>query len=307
LEVEVIPNVYPCCIQSASLKPSLIHSWSPSQQPCLLHTSIFPSLPFLSTHHVPCFRRNYCCRSIPLWYVLILRILPQLQTSSLGDVWDLQSSVSDAKEVKHWLVDHLNVPKHNVVTLFNEQATLHSIQTALHSHLLNNHNIEKGDAMLIYFAGHGSSVKTPDDWIEDGVVDATARVEVLCPFDHETRTNDGRVAGISARAMHAFLRQLSSRKGNNTTLIIDSSFTPSQSRDRGRTRWTSSNKVVPEDLYNGPFAAKRCQKSHESFYDNNSSHAFIAASRAGSTAVEGKEGGRYGASNSLSANNFLME
>ncbi|KAF5370581.1 hypothetical protein D9758_001827 [Tetrapyrgos nigripes] len=212
-----------------------------------------------------------------------------------GEVWDLQSSVNDAREIKHWLVDHLKVPKQNVISLLNEQATLSRIEATLRSHLLNNDNIQKGDAILIYFAGHGSTVKTPDDWVE-GETDTTARVEVLCSFDHETKTSEGRVAGISARAMQAFLHELSSKKGNNITLMVDTSFTPSQTRDRGRTRWTSSNKIAPEDLYSGPFSAQRSQVANESFYDYNSSHCFIAASKADSTAVESKEGGRFTAS-----------
>ncbi|KAK7472598.1 hypothetical protein VKT23_000711 [Stygiomarasmius scandens] len=209
-----------------------------------------------------------------------------------GDIWDLHSSVSDARRVKHWLVNDLNVPKHQVTTLTNEQASLKAIEATLHDHLLYNDKIQKGDAILIYFAGHGSTVRAPDDWV-DNQTTADARVEVLCPYDHEVRTADGRIAGISARSMQAFLHDLSSKKGNNITLIIDSSFTAPSSRDRAHTRWTTSNKAVPEDLYCGPFAAEKLQKTHESFYDNNStSHTLIAASRAGSTAIEGKEGGR---------------
>ncbi|THV05008.1 hypothetical protein K435DRAFT_648091 [Dendrothele bispora CBS 962.96] len=222
----------------------------------------------------------------------VFAVLIGIDQYKSGDIWDLHSSASDARGIKHWLVNDLKVPRSQVITLLDEQASLDSIEASLRHHLLNNDKIQTGDAILIYFAGHGSSVRTPSDWVDDETA-ANARVEVLCPYDHETKTADGRVAGISARAMHTFLRDLSSRKGNNITFIIDSSFTPPHSRERAHTRWTTSNKALPEDLYSGPLAAERSRKIHESFYDCNSSHTLIAASTASGTAVEGKEGGRF--------------
>ncbi|KAF9263394.1 hypothetical protein L218DRAFT_824669, partial [Marasmius fiardii PR-910] len=160
-----------------------------------------------------------------------------------GDTWDLQSCVDDAKRMRRWLRDDLAVPREQISMLLDEHATKHNIEAELSNHLLNNDAIERGDAILIYFACHGSSMKAPSDWLASKL--GRTSVEVLCTYDHDTKHSEGRVAGISARDMHAFLQQLSSAKGDNITLIIDSCFSsPSPTfSDRQFTRWTSTQKA----------------------------------------------------------------
>ncbi|KIK67148.1 hypothetical protein GYMLUDRAFT_37193 [Collybiopsis luxurians FD-317 M1] len=211
-----------------------------------------------------------------------------------GDIWNLESCVDDAKSMKRWLVDDLGVPKHQIAMLLDERATKQNIEVTLGAHLLHNSRIQKGDAILIYFAGHGSTLKAPHDWLLDGPM--RCNVEVLCPYDHDTKAPEGRIAGISARAMHTFLHDLSKAKGNNITLMIDSCFAPppSNSRDRSCVRWTSTSKAAAEDLYRGSHLCPKLQKRNESFYSRNwTSHTVVTACKPGTIAIEGKEGGKF--------------
>ncbi|KAJ3934892.1 MAG: hypothetical protein NXY57DRAFT_913912 [Lentinula lateritia] len=210
-----------------------------------------------------------------------------------GDIWNLEACVDDAKSMKRWLVNDLGVPKHQIAMLVNEKATKQNIETTLNTHLLNNSRIRKGDAILIYFAGHGSTLKAPRDWLLEK--NLRCNVEVLCTYDHDTKGPDGRIAGISARAMHTFIHDLSKLKGNNVTLMLDSCFTspPPSSRDRSCIRWTATGKAVAEDLYRGQLPCPRLQKRNESFYNRHwTTHTVITACRPGASAFEGKEGGK---------------
>lgn len=189
-------------------------------------------------------------------------------------------------QMRKWLTNRLDVPKDQIALLLNEKATKQNIQQTLNSHLLYNDQIQPGDPILVYFAGHGSSLKTPHD---------TQSIDVLCPYDHDTKSPQGRVAGISASALSKFLTDLSKSKSNNITLMIDACFTspPPRSRGRGSIRWTPTNKAVVDDLY--PTGQSRCPKRRKrtSNFCNWTSHTVITACKPGATATEGKEGGRF--------------
>ena len=68
---------------------------------------------------------------------------------------NLLSCASDALRIRNWLVNDLEVPAENACILLNEQATKQSIENAFMTHLVSNTQIERGDAILLYFAGHG--------------------------------------------------------------------------------------------------------------------------------------------------------
>lgn len=157
-----------------------------------------------------------------------------------GNIWNLEASVDDAKSIKRWLVNDLGVPKHQIAMLLDEHATKQNIEATLDAHLLHNNQIQRGDAILVYFAGHGSTLKAPHDWLLDGPM--RCHVEVLCPYDHDTKGSEGRIAGISARAMHTFIDDLSKMKGNNITVMLDTCFSspPPHTRDHGLQTWNYS-------------------------------------------------------------------
>jgi hypothetical protein len=187
----------------------------------------------------------------------------------------------------------LQVPKDQLSVLLDKDATKDNIEKCFVNHLLHNPKIFSGDAIFIYFAGHGSTVHAPVNWFHKGSVSGTA--EVLCTYDF----GHGGVAGISDRSLHSMLVDLSQAKGDNITLILDSCFSPLQSpaniRDRHRTRWTPSEKLLPRDLFSGlwPTASARDYPRGIGFYNTAEAYTLLAACNPGEKAMEGKEGGRF--------------
>uniref|UniRef100_A0A0W0F0B2 Uncharacterized protein n=1 Tax=Moniliophthora roreri TaxID=221103 RepID=A0A0W0F0B2_MONRR len=210
-----------------------------------------------------------------------------------GDTWNLQSCVDDAKRMRRWLRDDLGVPREHISMLLDEQASKQNIETELVNYLLHNDAIERGDAIFLYFACHGSLMKAPSEWLTSKL--GRNSVEVLCSYDHDTKHSEGRVAGISAHSMNGFLHQLATVKGDNITLMIDSCFYPpdGRSHERQLTRWTSTNKAVPTDLTSGFFTSAR--RPLKLAFNNSrcTTHTIITACRLGGGAVEGKDGGKF--------------
>ncbi|EKM80635.1 hypothetical protein AGABI1DRAFT_55618 [Agaricus bisporus var. burnettii JB137-S8] len=209
-----------------------------------------------------------------------------------GHIWNLHSCVDDARRVHSWLVDDLNVPEDQICMLLNSRATKHTIEERFMSHLTNNRSMEKGDAILIYFAGHSSVIPAPEGWFQSRGKDV---VEVLCTYDYDTKATCGRNAGISDRSMRAMLFELSQFKGDNITLILDTCFAPGEvDEGRGQTRWTPTTRAAPEDLYRCLWYGARGQPYEVpyGFLTPQKSHVCLAACGNGSQAVEGKAGGK---------------
>ena len=213
-----------------------------------------------------------------------------------GRIWNLEACADDARRIRQWLVHDLQVPSNNIALLLNREATKRRIEDVFMSHLVNNPAISQGDALLVYFAGHGSNMPAPRDWCEG----KPRHVQVLCPYDHDTNSPEGRVAGISDRSLCSMLAELSAVKGDNITLILDCSFSspqPAGSRhDRHGVRCTPTQKARKEDLFNGLWRGaigKRFHGEHGFYQDNCSTHTLLAACRPGEMATEWKEGGRF--------------
>ena len=92
----------------------------------------------------------------------------------------------------------------------NERATRSAIISNFQSHLIRNTGIQDGDAVVIYYAGHGSRVAPPAQWMLHN-----AAVELLCPHDERMTVNGELVHGIPDRAINALLHELAAAKGNN--------------------------------------------------------------------------------------------
>ncbi|KAI0766506.1 hypothetical protein BC629DRAFT_890682 [Irpex lacteus] len=211
-----------------------------------------------------------------------------------GNVWNLESCVDDAQCIRQWLSHDLHVPRNQIQLLTNSQATKRAIEDAFMAHLVNNIDIDRDDAILIYFAGHGSSVHSPRGWYTDGMKD----VEVLCPYDHDCKSLEGRVAGISDRSFHAMLRDLAEVKGNNITVILDCCFSAHTTvRERRHVRWTPTTKAVPDDLYKGLWRSALDGSNVDTVRGfartSCDTHVVLAAARSGASAFEGKGGGLF--------------
>lgn len=191
--------------------------------------------------------------------------------------WNLTSAVSDVSSVRHYLTHHLHVPRTHIRTLLDSTATTAGVERAFKEHLIFNDEIVKGrgDAIIIYWAGHGTIVG----------LDGTP---VLVTYDHDTKSpSGGRIAGISERKMSSLVRELSDAKGNNITVVLDSSFSsPSNARERGSVRWTatSSKTSLPDEEHD---------EGEAFFHAEKATHTLIAAAGPGESAVETNSGGRF--------------
>jgi hypothetical protein len=105
--------------------------------------------------------------------------------------------------------------KSPIVTLQNGAASRSNIIEVFKAHLINNDNIKQGDAIIFYFAGHGSRQKVPHGWRTDGWFPEEDMVEVICPHDYALRDNRDNIPGIPDRTMGALLIDLANNKGNN--------------------------------------------------------------------------------------------
>ncbi|KAI0075745.1 hypothetical protein K474DRAFT_1676131 [Panus rudis PR-1116 ss-1] len=214
-----------------------------------------------------------------------------------GNIWNLETCVDDAQQIKRWLTHDMHVPRSQICMLADKNATQRNIEDRFMSHLVNNPVIERGDAILIYFAGHGSCLRAPRGWFGTNA----KSVEVLCPYDHDTKGPSGRVAGISDRSLDAMIRDLVQVKGDNVTLVLDTSFSSPSSRlalrERRHTRWTPTSKATPDDLDTGLWRSALGYSALSPCRGfagiASETHTVLAACKQGQSAIETKGGGRF--------------
>jgi hypothetical protein len=120
-------------------------------------------------------------------------------------------AVADADDVRDFLLKRLGVPSSQIWNLRNSEATRAAIIDGIKALSLNS-EIKRGDPILIFYAGHGSSANTPKGWEGGG----TGKIQLLIPYDHSFSLNDADPThGIPDRTLGALLSQLANEKGDN--------------------------------------------------------------------------------------------
>jgi hypothetical protein len=129
----------------------------------------------------------------------------------------LEGCVNDAKAFKAFLTERLHVPDSQIMLLMNKGAIRSAILDAIHTHLATNTKINEGDAIVLFYAGHGSRVIAPPGWLTtDG------KIETICPYDERTRDKNGvEIHGIPDRTINTILRHLAAKKGDNIVCVTD--------------------------------------------------------------------------------------
>lgn len=113
--------------------------------------------------------------------------------------------------MKLFLSDHLHVPDSHIVFLSNETATRAAILSTIQTHLIENPNVKQDDAIIVFYAGHGSRVDAPPGWAS-----ADGKIETICPYDEWAQDIQGHyISGIPDRTINELFRKLASEKGNN--------------------------------------------------------------------------------------------
>ncbi|PBK72061.1 hypothetical protein ARMSODRAFT_1082575 [Armillaria solidipes] len=144
----------------------------------------------------------------------------------------LRGCVSDAKLVKKSLIEDVGVPEKRIQCLLGSQIPIPSndlftpsrsnIVNMLYS-LIDNPDIEPGDNIIIYYAGHGSSYYCSEHLSTESICQTgDCPVEALCPIDRDTIDSDEHwIPDISDRELSTLFTQISRAKGHHITFITD--------------------------------------------------------------------------------------
>ncbi|PBK63131.1 hypothetical protein ARMSODRAFT_844354, partial [Armillaria solidipes] len=155
--------------------------------------------------------------------------------------YPLRGCVADALKMKKYLVEYLHVPNERIQSFLGPAQSYGATSTDVTSlspsranilsvllSLTTNPDIEYGDPIIIYFAGHGSRYLLSN---QDGPDDNKARndnecppkfVEAFCPMDRDSRDNNGvPIPDISDREVNTILSQIVREKGSRITCILD--------------------------------------------------------------------------------------
>ena len=116
----------------------------------------------------------------------------------------------DAQSVVDLLSQKFHIRSSHFRCLADKNATRDAIIDGFQDHLIENNNIEHGDIIIIYYAGHGSRTTAPNGWDADD-----NKVETICPHDERTRDCNGdEIFGIPDRTISGLLRKLYKFKGD---------------------------------------------------------------------------------------------
>ncbi|KAF8508710.1 caspase domain-containing protein [Gautieria morchelliformis] len=161
---------------------------------------------------------------------------------------------NDVESMEVFLRDTFKHPSIECRT--DKQATRQEILDTFKEHFTNNTKIQKGDAMVFYFSGHGSRVDSPKGWeTPDG------KIETICPYDQAPSSLNPSsrgprmrpVSGIPDHEISVLLRELAEKKGNNIIAIFDSCHGGGMGRELGSrdpetVRSIETPSLFPEDL-----------------------------------------------------------
>jgi hypothetical protein len=76
---------------------------------------------------------------------------------------NLKGAAADARRMKDYMQRTFRLPDDHTKELFNDEASRDNIIAELKA-LADNESIQRGDAILIYYAGHGDLIPAPTGW-----------------------------------------------------------------------------------------------------------------------------------------------
>ncbi|KDR80085.1 hypothetical protein GALMADRAFT_92295, partial [Galerina marginata CBS 339.88] len=157
----------------------------------------------------------------------LFALLVGINTYESSDFLDLRSAVQDAFRYKEYLTDRLRVPESQIQVLTNEEASRAAILRGFIS-LKEDPQIQEGDPIFIFYAGHGAELESPPGW-ESGR--PNNMIQMLVPQDF--CSDIGKVIpGIPDRTVGALLEDIAEKKGNNITVVLDCCHSASGTRGR---------------------------------------------------------------------------
>ena len=127
----------------------------------------------------------------------------------------MEKAVQDATNIRNFFRDEFKVPDDHLIFLKDKYATRQKIVEVLVA-LQSDTRIHKDDAILIYFAGHGSQCRVPKAaqpvWGQ--------QVEMILPYDFEgyaeaLRKSPSHIRGIIDVELGDILAKIAAEKGDN--------------------------------------------------------------------------------------------
>jgi hypothetical protein len=130
-----------------------------------------------------------------------------------GDLHPLRGAVPDVEEFQSYLQTYLAVPREHILVLTDSKATRAAIIKALHD-LAEDGRIAKGDAILVYYAGHGTELKPPTNWEAGG---RDSKIQAIVPYDCTISPKDFQpdVPPIPDHLLENLLSNIAETKGDN--------------------------------------------------------------------------------------------
>ncbi|KAG8688269.1 hypothetical protein FRC11_005757, partial [Ceratobasidium sp. 423] len=222
------------------------------------------------------------------------------------NITPLRGAVNDADEISNFLTSDLGVPLNHIINLRNESASRANIIKGFRG-LQNDPRINKGDPILVYYAGHGGSYE-PSRRMKQAY--GPSNIQVIFPHDYKILPPGATepINCIPDKTVGALLNDLSMEKGNNLTVIFDSCHSASATRKdlpNDGTRQPRSAEVsmeIPDNIDDdiilssrpvvntGPGGARPVALP---FYTNHVSHIHFAACGDGEKAWEEKDRGAF--------------
>ncbi|KAG8708317.1 hypothetical protein FRC11_006569, partial [Ceratobasidium sp. 423] len=201
----------------------------------------------------------------------------------------LKGAVADADEVVKFLESELKIPPDHIINLRDDTATRQNIINSIKS-FQNNPRINRGDPILIYYAGNGGVRRATEEWREQNGANI---VQVIFPFDYDNKGDTSKpIECIPDRTIAGLLNDLSQAKGDNITVIFDSCHWASGTRvpnkprkgvlDR-RERAAEVKRDIPWDIDHDiirpapPWRGNETHYTRWSLCTNQTSHIHLAA------------------------------
>ncbi|KAK0191741.1 hypothetical protein F5146DRAFT_1050210, partial [Armillaria mellea] len=216
--------------------------------------------------------------------------------------------------MRKYLIEKLEVPENRIQSLLGSQnptsgdsliPSRANIVNVLYS-LIDNTEIARGDNIIIYYAGHGSSYHCSEHFFTLGSKCRTSACPIgaLCPLDRDTKDTGGKwIPDVSDRELNSVFTEISRIKGHKITFIADCCHASGVSRDsdpepgqrfmRGTCRSTVDDMLHAAD---GRLKEFPCYKSvlSKNWVPDMGSHVVLAACRDYQIAKETGEGSGCG-------------
>ncbi|KAG8720958.1 hypothetical protein FRC08_016909 [Ceratobasidium sp. 394] len=195
----------------------------------------------------------------PRLFALIIGINNYLEVKKLN------GAVQDAQAMSRYLCEYLDILGNQITQIYNENATRAAIVKAFRD-LSEDKRIKTGDAILVFYAGHGGEAQSYDDRGETGPTTLG-----LVPYDVGRMDPTGNIVEILPdRTIVSLLDDIAVEKGDNITVIFDcctsASGTPADydplSRFIGATNLPLSCSRTDEHLLGWPYKTNPASFSH---------------------------------------------